>query len=86
MASSEMCPDEYLIGPDYLLVWFNMACIMKRRAATSNMLPDSSREEPGAPVGGTAVLLRERRRTPSLPSHAFHLRSDGCQLDSTCFN
>lgn len=41
MASDAVCNNEYLIHHDYLLVWFNMACIMKRNTITSEMQPDS---------------------------------------------
>lgn len=59
MASDAVCDNEYLIHHDYLLVWFNMACIMKRNTITSKMQPDSCPTGAGGgggiPAGGPSV-------------------------------
>lgn len=73
VASSKICPNEYWIHLDCLLVWFNMACIMKHNAAALKMQPDSSPEE----------LMRTCSWTFNsewTPAHlvSFHLCSHSC--------
>lgn len=57
MASDAVCNNEYLIRHDYLLLWFNMACIMKHNTITSKMQPDSCPTGGGRriPAGGPSV-------------------------------
>lgn len=60
VGSSDLCPSEYLIHLHYLLVWFNMACIMKRSTATSNMPPDSSPKEAVCTCRRSSALTRKQ--------------------------
>lgn len=79
VASSDLCPSEYLIHLHYLLVWFNMACIMKRSTATSNMPPDSSPKEAVCTCRRIVGSYTKTERTLSLPISFYR----SCSFGST---
>lgn len=79
VASSDLCPSEYLIHLHYLLVWFNMACIMKRSTATSNMPPDSSPKEAVRTCRRIVGSYTKTERTLSLPISFYR----SCSFGST---
>lgn len=45
LASSATSTNEYLIHPDYPLIWFNVVCMVKHNATTAKMHPDNPQKE-----------------------------------------
>lgn len=74
VASGAMWANEYLIHLDYLLVWFNMACIMKHDAATSKMRSDSTSREAACTCRPSASIQQQLAEwMPPPPPASFHL-------------